>query len=228
MYIYFTEKYALHSRWWLPELETLNYCPTKLHYFSCDCLLHFIPCRDFLNDVVFSSWSLNLGSKIILAGGTEVPFSHKPLLLYNGELTCQTQSGKTNNIYLSTHSFLGNLKDFGPNELTQMLSQTLMLKRYICVLIILCKLFSSVLIAQYSISWWFKNVMLNIDKLDWSISPCSYLCRPSKISDPVVLYLFFHCQVKANVIFFKTNLGFYDSGSSKTGWRCFFHTPLPL
>ncbi|XP_037247297.1 WD repeat-containing protein 19 isoform X2 [Falco rusticolus] len=70
------------------------------------------------------------GSKIILAGGTEVPFSHKPLLLYNGELTCQTQSGKTNNIYLSTHSFLGNLKDFGPNELTQMLTQTLMLKRF--------------------------------------------------------------------------------------------------
>ncbi|XP_064367345.1 WD repeat-containing protein 19 isoform X1 [Dromaius novaehollandiae] len=70
------------------------------------------------------------GSKIILAGGTEVPFCHKPLLLYNGELTCQTQSGKTNNIYLSTHSFLGNLKDFGPNELTQMLTQTLMLKRF--------------------------------------------------------------------------------------------------
>ncbi|XP_052537680.1 WD repeat-containing protein 19 isoform X1 [Tympanuchus pallidicinctus] len=80
------------------------------------------------------------GSKIILAGGTEVPFSQKPLLLYNGELTCQTQSGKTNNIYLSTHSFLGDLKDFGPNELAQMLTQTLMLKRFseawgICVLL---------------------------------------------------------------------------------------------
>ncbi|KFV02721.1 WD repeat-containing protein 19, partial [Tauraco erythrolophus] len=70
------------------------------------------------------------GSKIILAGGMEVPFSHKPLLLYNGELTCQTQNGKTNNIYLSTHSFLGNLKDFGRNQLTQMLTQTLMLKRF--------------------------------------------------------------------------------------------------
>ncbi|OXB83779.1 UNVERIFIED_CONTAM: hypothetical protein H355_002991, partial [Colinus virginianus] len=80
------------------------------------------------------------GSKIILAGGTEVPFSQKPLLLYNGELTCQTQSGKTNNVYLSTHSFLGDLKDFGPNELAQMLTQTLMLKRFseawgICVLL---------------------------------------------------------------------------------------------
>ncbi|NWI95312.1 WDR19 protein, partial [Pitta sordida] len=70
------------------------------------------------------------GSKVILAGGTEVPYSHKPLLLYNGELTCQTQSGKTNNIYLSTHSFLGNLKDFGPDKLRQILTQTLMLKRF--------------------------------------------------------------------------------------------------
>ncbi|NXO83768.1 WDR19 protein, partial [Sitta europaea] len=70
------------------------------------------------------------GSRIILAGGTEVPYSHKPLLLYNGELTCQTQSGKTNNIYLSTHRFLGNLKDFGPDMLRQMLTQTLMLKRF--------------------------------------------------------------------------------------------------
>lgn len=93
----------------------------------------------------FPSCSLNLGSRIILAGGTEVPYSYKPLLLYNGELTCQTQSGKTNNIYLSTHSFLGNLKDFGPDRLRQVLTQTLMLKRYICILIILCKLFSSVL-----------------------------------------------------------------------------------
>ncbi|NWY13192.1 WDR19 protein, partial [Aphelocoma coerulescens] len=70
------------------------------------------------------------GSRIILAGGTEVPYSHKPLLLYNGELTCQTPSGKTNNICLSTHSFLGNLKDFGPDVLRQMLTQTLMLKRF--------------------------------------------------------------------------------------------------
>ncbi|XP_054151663.1 WD repeat-containing protein 19 isoform X2 [Melozone crissalis] len=70
------------------------------------------------------------GSKVILAGGTEVPYSHKPLLLYNGELTCQTPSGKTNSIYLSTHGFLGNLKDFGPDMLRQMLTQTLMLKRF--------------------------------------------------------------------------------------------------
>ncbi|XP_005392043.1 PREDICTED: WD repeat-containing protein 19 [Chinchilla lanigera] len=70
------------------------------------------------------------GSKVIWAGGTKLPFAHKPLLLYNGELTCQTQSGKTNNVYLSTHSFLGGSKDAGPEDLRQMLAQTLMLKRF--------------------------------------------------------------------------------------------------
>ncbi|EDL90075.1 WD repeat domain 19 (predicted), isoform CRA_b [Rattus norvegicus] len=70
------------------------------------------------------------GSKVILAGGTKLPFSHKPLLLYNGELTCQTQSGKINSIYLSTHSFLDSVKDTEPPDLRQMLMQTLMLKRF--------------------------------------------------------------------------------------------------
>ncbi|XP_016278762.1 WD repeat-containing protein 19-like isoform X1 [Monodelphis domestica] len=70
------------------------------------------------------------GSKVILAGGTKVPFSHKPLLLYNGELTCQTQSGKINNIYLSTHSFLNGFIDSKNHELRQILMQTLMLKRF--------------------------------------------------------------------------------------------------
>ncbi|XP_045690432.1 WD repeat-containing protein 19 isoform X2 [Phyllostomus hastatus] len=70
------------------------------------------------------------GSKVILAGGTRVPYAYKPLLLYNGELTCQTQSGKVNNIYLGTHGFLHSLKDVGPKELRQMLTQTLLLKRF--------------------------------------------------------------------------------------------------
>uniref|UniRef100_A0A8D2J6D3 WD repeat-containing protein 19 n=1 Tax=Varanus komodoensis TaxID=61221 RepID=A0A8D2J6D3_VARKO len=70
------------------------------------------------------------GSKVILAGSTKVPYSHKPLLLYNGELTCQTQSGKVNNISLSTHSFLGTLKDLGSSELKQTLTQTIILKRF--------------------------------------------------------------------------------------------------
>uniref|UniRef100_A0A452SZ61 WD repeat domain 19 n=1 Tax=Ursus maritimus TaxID=29073 RepID=A0A452SZ61_URSMA len=70
------------------------------------------------------------GSKVVLAGGTKVPFSHRPLLLYNGELTCQTQSGKINPICLGTHKFLGSLKDVGPKEMRQMLTQALMLQRF--------------------------------------------------------------------------------------------------
>lgn len=68
---------------------------------------------------------------MILAGSTKVPYSYKPLLLYNGELTCQTQSGKTNTVALSTHSFLGLVKGLGLNEMKQMLTQTLTLKRWV-------------------------------------------------------------------------------------------------
>nr|XP_045017612.1 WD repeat-containing protein 19 isoform X2 [Jaculus jaculus] len=70
------------------------------------------------------------GSKVILAGGTKLPFSHKPLLLYNGELTCQTQSGKINAIYLSTHSFLDSIKDATIADLRHMLTKALLLKRF--------------------------------------------------------------------------------------------------
>ncbi|XP_028834024.1 WD repeat-containing protein 19 isoform X2 [Denticeps clupeoides] len=71
------------------------------------------------------------GSKVILVGGTKLPFSHKPLLLYNGELTCQTQSGKTSTVLLSTHSFLNaTLMDSPQEQLSHMLTQTLMLKRF--------------------------------------------------------------------------------------------------
>uniref|UniRef100_A0A6I8R870 WD repeat-containing protein 19 n=1 Tax=Xenopus tropicalis TaxID=8364 RepID=A0A6I8R870_XENTR len=70
------------------------------------------------------------GSKVILAGGTKLPFSHKPVLLHNGDLICQTQSGKLNNICLGTHSFLGNIGDAGANELKKMLTQALMLRRF--------------------------------------------------------------------------------------------------
>ncbi|KAJ8281320.1 hypothetical protein GJAV_G00066160 [Gymnothorax javanicus] len=71
------------------------------------------------------------GSKIILAGGTKLPFSHKPLLLYNGELTCQTPSGKTSSVTLATHGFLqGGWKELPTADLLRMLPQALMLKRF--------------------------------------------------------------------------------------------------
>ncbi|XP_041953534.1 WD repeat-containing protein 19 isoform X1 [Alosa pseudoharengus] len=72
------------------------------------------------------------GSRVILVGGTKLPFSHKPLLLHNGELICQTQSGKTNSVYLSTHSFVrARFSEASREQLTQMLQKALMLKRFL-------------------------------------------------------------------------------------------------
>ncbi|XP_060772640.1 WD repeat-containing protein 19 isoform X2 [Neoarius graeffei] len=71
------------------------------------------------------------GSKVILVGATKLPFSHKPLLLYNGELTCQTQSGKTSSVLLSTHSFLNNVQTSSSKEQIQsQLQQAINLKRF--------------------------------------------------------------------------------------------------
>ncbi|KAK1345985.1 hypothetical protein QTO34_008452 [Cnephaeus nilssonii] len=55
------------------------------------------------------------GSRVILADDTKIPFSHKPLLLYNGELTCQTQSGQINNHCLLTKKWLLEIKVFQIN-----------------------------------------------------------------------------------------------------------------
>ncbi|KAK3532252.1 hypothetical protein QTP86_011841 [Hemibagrus guttatus] len=70
------------------------------------------------------------GSKVILAGATKLPFSHKPLLLYNGDLTCQTQSGKTSSILLSTHSFLSVRLTGSKEQLQSQLQQAIKLKRF--------------------------------------------------------------------------------------------------
>ncbi|XP_056265866.1 WD repeat-containing protein 19 isoform X2 [Pseudoliparis swirei] len=72
------------------------------------------------------------GPRVVLVGSTALLFSQKPLLLHNGELTCQTASGKTSEVALSTHSFLNNASGTpaGPQpELGKQLSQALMLKR---------------------------------------------------------------------------------------------------
>uniref|UniRef100_A0AAZ3QAW7 Anaphase-promoting complex subunit 4 WD40 domain-containing protein n=1 Tax=Oncorhynchus tshawytscha TaxID=74940 RepID=A0AAZ3QAW7_ONCTS len=63
------------------------------------------------------------GPRVVFVGSTKLPFSHKPLLLYNGELTCQTQSGKTSSVALSTHTFLTHTH-------SPQLTQALMLKRF--------------------------------------------------------------------------------------------------
>ncbi|XP_062864836.1 WD repeat-containing protein 19 [Trichomycterus rosablanca] len=70
------------------------------------------------------------GSNVVLVGSTKLPFNHKPLLLYNGELTCQTQSGKTNSVLLDTHSFLNTTPSNSKEELQTQLQQAIKLKRF--------------------------------------------------------------------------------------------------
>ncbi|XP_061566182.1 WD repeat-containing protein 19 [Cololabis saira] len=73
------------------------------------------------------------GPQVVLVGSTALLFSQKPLLLYNGELTCQTTSGKTSEVALSTHSFLKSPSDTAtdsPPDLKNQLAQALMLKRF--------------------------------------------------------------------------------------------------
>ncbi|XP_071315895.1 WD repeat-containing protein 19-like isoform X2 [Trachinotus anak] len=65
------------------------------------------------------------GPRVVLVGSTTLS-SQKPLLLYNGELTCQMANGKTSNVALSTHSFLQHTTSTSTVHLTQ----ALMLKRF--------------------------------------------------------------------------------------------------
>lgn len=121
VYTYVFHKDTIQGTYFFVHLLINLHCDEIKKYFSDVCAKYQLSALQYL--------FYNIGSKVILAGGTKVPFSHKPLLLYNGELTCQTQSGKVNNIFLGTHGFLSSLKDVAPNELKQMLTQTLMLKR---------------------------------------------------------------------------------------------------
>ncbi|XP_062264138.1 WD repeat-containing protein 19-like [Platichthys flesus] len=72
------------------------------------------------------------GPRVVLVGSTTLLFSQKPLLLYNGVLTCQTASGKTSEVALSTHSFLKHSTKCtdSPPEFSKQLTQALMLKRF--------------------------------------------------------------------------------------------------
>ena len=81
------------------------------------------------------------GPQVALVGSTALPFSLKPLLLYNGELTCQTPSGKTSEVALSSHAFLRappapapaaaseGPAALGAPERSALLAQALLLKR---------------------------------------------------------------------------------------------------
>lgn len=58
------------------------------------------------------------GSMVAFAGTTKLPYGQIPVLLYNGEITLQTQSGKLATMLLATHThvFNENPTELGPDE----------------------------------------------------------------------------------------------------------------
>ncbi|XP_015234608.1 PREDICTED: WD repeat-containing protein 19 [Cyprinodon variegatus] len=73
------------------------------------------------------------GPQVVLVDTTALLYSQRPLLLYNGKLTCQTTSGKTSEVVLSTHSFLKSAHDTpktSPSEFSNQLAQALKVKRF--------------------------------------------------------------------------------------------------
>ena len=50
-------------------------------------------------------------------GETKLPYGYKPLLLYNGEVKCQTSAGKLVNLALSSHAHFKTINDLTPEEI---------------------------------------------------------------------------------------------------------------
>ncbi|XP_076359241.1 WD repeat-containing protein 19-like isoform X2 [Tachypleus tridentatus] len=70
------------------------------------------------------------GPQVELVGKTKLPPGQFPLLLYNGEVTCQTQSGKITSFRLATHQLDEKIKDYTSVELKETLQKTLKLRRF--------------------------------------------------------------------------------------------------
>ena len=51
-----------------------------------------------------------LGALCEMVGRTKLPFGYKPLMLYNGEVSCQTLTGRVSIIRLHTHNFRDDLE----------------------------------------------------------------------------------------------------------------------
>ncbi|KAK3739122.1 hypothetical protein QZH41_010524, partial [Actinostola sp. cb2023] len=72
------------------------------------------------------------GPQCIMAGTTKLPYAQKPLMLYSGEMICQTLSGKTSKLTLSTHFFHEKPQDLPEDEipLKNCFKQCVLLKRF--------------------------------------------------------------------------------------------------
>ena len=69
------------------------------------------------------------GPTVSQLGGTKIPQGQHPVLLFNCELSLQTQSGKMVKLVLSTYDIPNNVGDFKPDEMKELLRKNLALGR---------------------------------------------------------------------------------------------------
>ncbi|CAL1537974.1 unnamed protein product [Lymnaea stagnalis] len=72
------------------------------------------------------------GSQVTFAGASKLPYGQIPILLYNGDVTLQTPSGKLATLLLATHGhvFNENPTELPPNDLRIAAQQCIKLKRF--------------------------------------------------------------------------------------------------
>ncbi|CAG0921516.1 unnamed protein product [Notodromas monacha] len=70
------------------------------------------------------------GASVEQVGKTRLPLNQRPLILVNGELTCQTPGGRLTTLTLSTHEMVASVHDLKAEELQLALEKNLALGRF--------------------------------------------------------------------------------------------------
>ncbi|XP_076036473.1 intraflagellar transport protein Oseg6 [Oratosquilla oratoria] len=70
------------------------------------------------------------GSHIEMVATTKIPPGQVPLVLYNGEVTLQTASGKTTTLTLASHEMETNIHDYSHEQLRTALQKNISLRRF--------------------------------------------------------------------------------------------------
>ena len=71
-----------------------------------------------------------VGAAVTHLGSTKVPQGQHPVLLFNGEVSLQTQSGKLIKLILNTHDIPSNVGEFKIDEMKNLLDKNLKLGRF--------------------------------------------------------------------------------------------------
>ncbi|XP_005092773.1 WD repeat-containing protein 19 [Aplysia californica] len=104
---------VLWENWPLDKGVFISYDAEKIYTY--------VYCRDSVH-----------GSRVLFAGFTKLPYGQIPVLLYNGEVTLQTPSGKLATLLLATHThvFNENPTELPPNDLKTAAQQCIQLRRF--------------------------------------------------------------------------------------------------